>query len=277
MQRMAEKIKKILRSGFLFLLYFSGIVALRFWFIGRRSGPRVRIITYHQVKKHQIEKFDKNLAMLSRQCNVLTPEAFANSNFSQTKLNILITFDDGYASWMTNVLPYMEKHQLKGIYFIPSGYIDAGENGTDFYATKRLSIKSVAPLSWEDVKKIAQKDVIGGHTISHPILGLIDMHAQKFEIGEDKKRIEEKIKTKLEYFAYPFGDKARVPSRCYSVPQELGYKFAFTTIPGFYTQTDSPFSINRDCLEPDFSPLITKAWIYGGYDIFRFFKRVIVF
>lgn len=273
MQRMVQKVKHLLRAITLLILWVSGFALFYFKKNKTKYGYCVRVITYHQVKDYQVKAFQKNLAFFARTCNVLTPQDFLQKNFSKDKLNILITFDDGYASWITNVLPYMQKYSMKGIYFIPSGFINAGEQGGVFYASKRLSIKKVAPLTWAELRSVFAGETIGGHTVSHPVFASLSKEEIENELQEDKKTIEAVLQKQIDFFAYPFGDSVRVPSWCYDIPAKVGYKFAFTTIPGFANLASEQFSIHRDCLEPDFSPLLTKAWVFGGYDIFRRIKN----
>jgi peptidoglycan/xylan/chitin deacetylase (PgdA/CDA1 family) len=47
---------------------------------------------------------------------------------------------------------------------------------------------------------------IGGHTLNHRNLAELQNSVQlKYEIAEDKLRLEKIAGTKIEYFSYPFG------------------------------------------------------------------------
>jgi len=57
-----------------------------------------------------------------------------------------------------------------------------------------------------DVRKLADSGMqIGGHTVNHPILTQLDLHAARAEIVDGKRRLEEITDSPVTLFAYPNG------------------------------------------------------------------------
>lgn len=64
-----------------------------------------------------------------------------------------------------------------------------------------------AILQWEELREMARKNLVtvGAHTVTHPILPLLDSAAERYEIAESCRRLSEELNQPVEYFAYPNG------------------------------------------------------------------------
>ena len=102
--------KKLFRDYLIFLFSIIGIVFLYTTYM-RIKGPLVRIIAFHYVSN--ITWFEKVIVMLVSQYNVITPQQFIAREFDAKKINVLITFDDGYQSWIDVCVPVLKKYNLK--------------------------------------------------------------------------------------------------------------------------------------------------------------------
>lgn len=62
-------------------------------------------------------------------------------------------------------------------------------------------------LNWDELREmVAEKLVtIGAHTVTHPILPLLDSASIRYEIAESCRRLSEELHQSVEYFAYPNG------------------------------------------------------------------------
>ena len=106
----------------------------------------------------------------------------------------------------------------------------------------------------EDLKIIAREKsiTIGSHTYSHPILICCNEKELEFEIGESKTILEELIKSKVKYFAYPNGKHRKREMDCV---KKIGYEAAFGTDPDYIMTTDpiNLFNIPRFEIRDDAS------------------------
>jgi peptidoglycan/xylan/chitin deacetylase (PgdA/CDA1 family) len=104
-------------------------------------------------------------------------------------------------------------------------------------------------MTWEDVRKLASEGIaMGSHTMSHPILTRISLDQARDELSGSKERIEEEIGLPVESFAYPNGGAADFNPAIMALAGEVGYKAAFTLMPGaspYDTLRDSPLEIRR--------------------------------
>ena len=102
-------------------------------------------------------------------------------------------------------------------------------------------------LSWPQVREMHQNGIeFGSHTVSHPILTRIPLKDARNELNVSKKRIEDEIgKQQVISLAYPNGGISDFSSDVTKVVDEVGYKIAFTLLPGPTSYT----SVRRKPLE----------------------------
>ena len=62
--------------------------------------------------------FDKQLAYFKAHFNVITLEEYYNREFDHNRLNLCLTFDDGYLNNLKYALPVLEKHQIPAAFYI---------------------------------------------------------------------------------------------------------------------------------------------------------------
>lgn len=61
-------------------------------------------------------------------------------------------------------------------------------------------------MSWDEMRGMDPAVVtIGSHTLSHPILPLLDDQALEREVGESRLRLEDRLQRQVELFCYPNG------------------------------------------------------------------------
>jgi peptidoglycan/xylan/chitin deacetylase (PgdA/CDA1 family) len=104
-------------------------------------------------------------------------------------------------------------------------------------------------MTWEQVRNLTEDDIaMGSHTINHPILTRISLDQARNELSGSKARIEEEIGLPVESFAYPNGGAADFNPAIMAIAGELGYKAAFTLLPGsnaYSTLRKSAMEIRR--------------------------------
>ncbi len=87
---------------------------------------------------------------------------------------------------------------------------------------------------------------IGAHTISHPILALLEPDAARREIGESRDHLESILQQRVLLFAYPNGKYgADYKEEHAHIVQSLGFSAALTTTPGVATSDTDPFQLPR--------------------------------
>ena len=260
------------------IIFLSSLLGLTFFYRTSQSLRRslVRVLVFHDVQDKVW--FEKTIAYLAQYCRLITPEMYAQGKFDTYRINVLITFDDGYASWVTTCLPILSHYGVKAVFFINSGLIDVSENpeAQKRYVHDRLLLSPRNTLSWEGVKHLSENGhTIGGHTVTHARLSELQEHMQREEIIRDKVRIEAVLEKEITMFAYPFGQSTDYTSATKKIVSDIGYTSAFTTESGFVYREDT-FALSRLCIEDNLSPSHVRRWVGGGYDIFQKLKSLCV-
>lgn len=241
----------------------------------RRTGPLVRVLCFHDVD--DAVWFESVISTLVENYEVITPQQFQANDFDPEKIHILLSFDDGYQSWVDTCLPVLERYNCKGLFFINSGLLDSAPDEVKVatYMQKRLLITPKIALSWEGARSLLiQGHTIGGHTVNHPSLGKVELSAAQTEILQDKNKIEKELGIILTDFAYPFGTKKDFSADTQrAVRFSAGYTSQYSALTGFVRTTNAKKIIPRTLVEKNFPPHKLHQWIMGGYDIFRFPKN----
>lgn len=104
--------------------------------------------------------------------------------------SIILTFDDGYRDFYTNVFPILRKYNFKAVSFVI--YNSMGLWGN---------------LTKDQIKEMTDSGLveIGAHTISHVSLTSISPDKAEKEIVESKTRLEQELGVPVRYFSYPSG------------------------------------------------------------------------
>ena len=95
------------------------------------------IIMYHGIdakgtnpynQRHTgVKDFEKQILFLKKKCNVVSVQDFFERKFIKNKINVAITFDDGYLNNYTNAFPILEKYKVPSTIYC-TGLNKIGEN-----------------------------------------------------------------------------------------------------------------------------------------------------
>ncbi len=110
-----------------------------------------------------------------------------------------VSFDDGLQNTLSTALPILRQLGIRATIYVPTGWL--GGRHPD------ISVEAdAAILTHEEVRELAQGGwEIGGHTVNHPDLSVLD-HAQcRAEIERSCEELARSTGTLVQTFAYPFG------------------------------------------------------------------------
>lgn len=140
---------------------------------------------------------------------------------------VVLTFDDGYRDFYTDVFPILEKHNVKATSYIIEGFL-GGQN----YMTKDM----VASISASGLVEI------GGHTINHPSLKGMSFARAEVEVTKGKQLLEQEFHVPVVSFAYPYGT---FDEQAIDIVKQAGFTTAVSTIPGIEENQVDRFFIFR--------------------------------
>lgn len=195
-----------------------------------KYGPckNIPILMYHHVNTLSGEqKTSINLTvetgMFASQMDYLVQKGYQTITLNQLvdALNggavlplkpVIITFDDGYEDFYTDVFPALKSHNFQATVFVSSGLVESSANY----------------LTWSQIREMNQSGLIvfGNHTWSHKNLTGKDRSVAESEITTSQNQFESFLGKKPDFFAYPYGaDNAVVEN----VLLQQGFKGALLT------------------------------------------------
>ncbi len=267
--------RKHIRNLFITAVSLVGLTYLYRRYM-RRTGPLVRIVVFHDIP--DAVWFRNVIQYIDAAYNIVSVDDFMASRFDFEKINVLITFDDGYRSWVDVGVPVLEEYGIKALFFVNSGLVDAYDQPFEQkrYVTEQLCLSPRMTISWDGVQELLKAGhTIGGHTVTHARLSLLQRDMQLQEIEADKKRIETMTQQQVTVFAYPFGQRTDITPVTEECVEGSGYTHAFTT-EGVFLNHSHAFKLSRLCFEDGMPLTRVGEWIEGGYDVYHICKKICV-
>ena len=263
------------------LLYYMGYSRYRNLILRVQRKPVTRFLAFHDILPEAFCNFRTNMYFLKKSTNVVSLRDFLLGRLSSEKINVVITFDDGYKSWISFAIPVLKELGLSATFFVSSGFVGLSQEDEARFLGSKLFV-SLGPrritggLSSGDVGRIVEEGfIIGGHTVNHCNLGkLRDSSQLRYEISEDKIRLEKLTGVKMEYFAYPSGAYYNPDIDLVEVLKESGYRGAVTAEPGFNRAGTGPYMLRRELTAASMPMRVFRARVYGNYDGVLFMKRL---
>nr|BFD84767.1 polysaccharide deacetylase family protein [Streptomyces sp. Xyl84] len=134
-----------------------------------------------------------------------------------------LTFDDGYADFVTAALPLLHRHACGATLFVLPGRL-GGDNVWDPRGPRKPL------LAAEGIRHAAAEGVeIGSHGLTHTDLTRADDRALTAEVTRSRALLEELTGAPVDGFCYPYG---AVDDRVRAAVREAGYSYACAVDPG---------------------------------------------
>ena len=290
----------------------------------RSANCAVLALNYHCVEP---TVFESHARFLIERAEVIDPADLENQvsmGKATGKPRVVLTFDDGYASFVHRIHPILEQYRLPALWFVPTDYI--GSTKGFWFDRVRLAVASskVRQLTLEDkvwklprrgsgrglvanqvtahlktlapdlldsevervlrqmgeppddmleARRIATEEEIRlvdgkgvhveSHSRTHPNLLALDGETLDDELSGSKNQLEALLGRTVEHFSFPSGGyNDRVVSRL----QAAGYRWAWTTDPGFIQVADLPYRIPRVVIDDHAPDAVLAAkmspWIH---------------
>ena len=263
------------------LAYFLGYSTARNTVFRLRRKPVTRFLTFHDITPGNTRCFEEKLLFLSRKTNVLNIDDFFLGRLSLSKINVVLTFDDGYKGWVTNGIPILKRLKLPAIFFVSSGFVGLSKESESEFVRSKLFVKLpfreiTGGLNSDELRMIVDEGfAIGGHTLNHSILSEIeDKNELKNEIYGDKVKLEKIIGKQINYFSYPSGAYQNSKVDLVEVLKKSGYRGAVTILSGPNDFGSNPFLLCRELTNADMPLKVFKARVLGNMDAIQTMKKV---
>jgi peptidoglycan/xylan/chitin deacetylase (PgdA/CDA1 family) len=159
----------------------------------------------------------------------------------------LITFDDGYRSMVTVVLPLLRRFGFPAVLFVPTDYV-GGHNTFDGGGEPKEAI-----CNWNELRELEREGVsIQAHGASHRPFSDLSIEGQRTELLSSKAALENQLDKPVEIFAFPYGDDGLNPGELGGELERAGYRAACLYRGGPVSfPVDNPYRLPRLAMGPD--------------------------
>lgn len=140
---------------------------------------------------------------------------------------VILTFDDGYRDFYTDVFPILKKYNVKAVAYIVPNFLNK-PNNMDLWQLKEIVKSGLVE--------------IGAHTMDHTYLAGLPLKRVKYEVEMSKNYLEKNLNVLVVSFAYPYG---AFDNQAIDVVRNAGFKTAITTINGTLITDTNRFFLYR--------------------------------
>lgn len=189
------------------------------------------------------------------------------SGFDATKINVLLTFDDGFIDNYLVAAPILARLRMPAIFFLIAQCLLTGCPPS--YLRRRLGPRSIQD-SYRTITTAQARELItmgmtvGSHSLTHSDYGTLTTEEGVKDAIEARVTLEKQLGCPVLTFAFPWGKyKAQQLSALRST-----YRFIFTTKHGFNAMND--FLFNRSEVAGFFHLCCTTS---GALDFFKSLTR----
>jgi len=190
------------------------------------------------------------IELFERQLDILSKRGFLTIGFSDlfriatgvmsrpAKRLVLLTFDDGYESFIQLAVPALEKRRMRATVFIVAGEIGGHNRWDTDRGRPRLELMGDVGIR----SALSAGMEIGVHSWTHPGLTACAADELEREIVESKREIDGRFGILTEAFAYPYGDYA--PAH-FPVLARAGFQGAAAIYTNDRSVTSQPYAMRR--------------------------------
>ena len=248
------------------------------------SSPFIRAINYHDVPSHESARFESQLRYYCEHFSPVSLDdllAFQNGIWTADKPGLILSFDDGFRSSYEIAAPLLDEYGFTGWFFISPGFLDIPiqqqrEKARDATLVSRQYAKNDERvfLTWDQVKELDKRHVIGCHTLTHRRLrsGLSAQTLHQ-EIVHSKEILEHQLGHEVPVFAWVGGEEASYSHQAARIIEEAGFRVAFLTNNSLIRPGQDLLSLDRTNVESSFPLPLVRFQLSGAMDLLYSRKR----
>ncbi len=227
----------------------------------RPSPPSVPILMYHSVSRQAARRFRAfaiSPELFAEQMEYLAQQGYTPLTVTQLvrarqapasslpERAAVITFDDGFSDFYSEVLPILRQYKFAATLYVTTAYI-----GRTSGWLKREGEAARGMLGWEQLREICASGIeCGGHSHTHAQLDVLPEPLARAEIAQNKKILEDNLHQGVHSFAYPFGYYSETTRR---LVEKAGYSSACAVKYASSPAADDVFALSRLFVKADAS------------------------
>jgi peptidoglycan/xylan/chitin deacetylase (PgdA/CDA1 family) len=249
--------------------------------VGLSSKNSLRVLTYHDVAPEQESHFASQLRWLARSWRFVSAEQFAALVTGDEPFrgrNLLLTFDDGFASSRRVAEHILAPLGIRALFFPVTEFVsqEDRESARLFIAQHIQPGHSVDRLpghlcnmTWSDLEFLLQQGhTIGAHTRTHARLSDVESEGDlEFEILSPADTLANRLGISVDHFAYTFGDVGSFSPEALAVARRR-FRFIYSGLRGDNVGAVSPLVLWRDAIAADDQFSLVGAYLEGAADFY---------
>lgn len=255
------------------LLFKHNIKRMFSIFSFSRYRDGILILNYHSVGNSELSisasLFEEQMVFLKNNFNILDLSNLDNIKDNK-KVNIIITFDDGYENNYNFAFPILKKYSIPATIFIVSDFVlkNKLEDPRHYLFEKPLNVGQIQEMMKYGIS-------FGSHSKTHNKISSLSNDDAIKEIVGSKKEIEEALSCKINSFAFPFGQKKDIGSLNTDIFLNNGYNFVLTTNWGINKfKSINNFNLKRIIINPEDNFLDFKRKLSGRWNFISSFQKI---
>ena len=247
-----------------------------------------RILLYHDVSNEIEGRFVNQIRSCTKSWEFIDPKLigkFVGTSGLATGHNVMLTFDDGFASDFRIAQEILNPRGIKAVFFVIPQFLDLRDEieQKDFISrqlypgvSNRRVPQKLRSMNWEQVALLhKQGHTIGSHTYSHKKLSEIsDLEELSFEIIQSGKVIGDLIGEPVKHFAFTFGNLSSISHRALEIAR-ANYEFVYSGLHGSNSSLVSQSILRRETIHP-WDPKGFELAILSGAADFRSSKSLLI-
>lgn len=223
------------------------------------SPHALRVLLYHDIAPNDQARFAAQLRWLARTWTFVSPERFAAMLSGDEPVhgrNLLLTFDDGFASNRVVAERVLNPLGIRALFFAVSNFVSL----EDREEARHFIAQNIYPgsrpedlpahwlnMGWSDLAALLEQGHgVGAHTRTHARLSKVETSLNlEREIVSSADLLAQRLGVPIEHFAYTFGDLASFSDKAMAVAKRR-FRFIYSGLRGDNADGASSFAIRRD-------------------------------
>lgn len=220
-----------------------------------------------------ITLFAQQMQWLNAHCNVMALTDLLNTPFDKKKIQVAISFDDGYACLYEHAAPILSKLNMPATVYINTGWMGESVEQRKSSDPSLGHYHDEAFLTWEEAHQLARQGwEIGSHGVNHLDFTKLSIAEAKKELAASKQAIEARLNNECAHFAYTWGRHTKSLRR--DVVDNVGYRYAAAAHHASWTKKEDLLALPRMNIEKGYSMEDFKGIVLGKWDYLQWIHKV---
>ncbi len=211
----------------------------------------IPVLLYHDISPEHTDDYTLPPALFAAQMEWLCAEGYRAVSFADLASSALperaciITFDDGYASFIPYALPFLQAYGFKATINIIGQHV-----------ASHIKDGIIRPmLAWDEYRYLAATGLVdfGCHTERLHVYrhqgaaGVADSVLLE-DLAQFQKNFVREMGKRCDILAWPYGFYTE---KSVATARKAGFRYLLTSKRGVYLRTDAPWDIPRNNITPD--------------------------